>query len=202
MTVPEDIHWQATAVTPSQRSDQKRQTPFILWFTGLSGAGKTTLANALDRALFERGHHAMLLDGDNVRHGLCRDLGFSEQARAENIRRVAETARLFSDAGLIAITAFISPFRRERALARQRAGDTPFIEVFVDTPLALCEKRDPKGLYRKARAGNLACFTGIDSPYEPPLQPELHLRTPAQSVADTTGQILAYLQQRGLIANG
>jgi bifunctional enzyme CysN/CysC len=149
----------------------------VLWFTGLSGSGKSTLANALDRRLHAAGFHTVMLDGDNVRHGLNRDLGFTDADRVENIRRVAEVARLMADAGLIVLVSFISPFRAERAMARARSAEGEFVEVYVDTPLAECERRDPKGLYAKARAGQIANFTGLDSPYEPPEAPELVVRT-------------------------
>ncbi len=150
------------------RAALKHQRPCVLWFTGLSGAGKSTIANTLEKRLHALGRHTYMLDGDNIRHGLNKDLGFTDADRVENIRRVAETARLFVDAGLIVMVSFISPFRSERRMARDLFGDGEFIEVFVDTPLALCELRDPKGLYRKARAGLIRNFTGIDSAYEPP----------------------------------
>ncbi len=159
------------------RAAIKGQAPAILWFTGLSGAGKSTIANIVERKLFAGGRHTALLDGDNVRHGLNADLGFSAADRAENIRRVAAVARLMADAGLIVLVSFIAPFRAERAAARAAAGDVEFIEVFVDTPLAEAEKRDAKGLYAKARAGLLPDFTGIGSPYEPPERPEIRLDT-------------------------
>ncbi len=172
-----NIHWQHVDVNRAARAAQNGQRPRCLWFTGLSGSGKSTLANAVEKRLFALGHHTYLLDGDNVRHGLNRDLGFTAEDRVENIRRVAEVARLMVDAGLIVLVAFISPFRAERRMARERFGADEFVEVFVDAPLAVCEARDVKGLYAKARAGRLSNFTGVDSPYEPPEQPEVHLHS-------------------------
>lgn len=173
-TIMESI---TSAVTRAQRGRMKSQRPVAVWLTGLSGAGKSTIAAALENHLCASGRHTYLLDGDNVRLGLCADLGFSDSHREENIRRAAEVARLFVDAGLIVITAFISPFARDRALARRIIGPQDFIEVFVDTPFAECERRDPKGLYRKARQGLIKHFTGIDSPYEPPHAPDIHVNT-------------------------
>lgn len=164
-------------VDRGQRSSIKKQRPAVLWFTGLSGAGKSTIANALEQALLEQDRHTYLLDGDNMRLGLCRDLGFSDVDRTENIRRIAEVAKLFVDAGLIVVTAFISPFQRDRALARDVIGDAYFVEVFISTPLLECENRDPKGLYKKARSGDLKNFTGIDSLYEPPVNPDICIET-------------------------
>ncbi|WP_312724921.1 adenylyl-sulfate kinase [Stutzerimonas kunmingensis] len=183
-------------VDATTRARLKGQTPVAIWLTGLSAAGKSSIANALEVALVERGRHTYLLDGDNVRMGLCRDLGFSDADREENIRRIAELGRLLVDAGLIVITAFISPFRADRDLARSIIGDDAFIEVFVDTPLAECERRDPKGLYGKARAGLIKNFTGIDSAYEAPLNPEIRLETLDRSLSDVVSQILEYLDNR------
>jgi bifunctional enzyme CysN/CysC len=166
-----NIHVQPVDIDKTARAAQKYQRPAVLWFTGLSGAGKSTIANLVDKKLHALGRHSYLLDGDNVRHGLCRDLGFTDADRIENIRRVAETAKLMVDAGLVVLTAFISPFRAERAMARGLFADGEFIEIHVDTPLAVAEERDVKGLYRKARRGELANFTGIDSPYEAPERP-------------------------------
>ncbi len=176
-----NVHWQALDVDKRARAAIKGQVPRCLWFTGLSGSGKSTIANLVEKRLLATGHHTYLLDGDNVRHGLNRDLGFSAEDRVENIRRVAEVARLMVDAGLIVLVSFISPFRDERRMARERFGDGEFIEVFVDTPLAVCEQRDVKGLYAKARAGQIPNFTGIDSPYEAPEHAELVLDTMAES---------------------
>jgi adenylyl-sulfate kinase len=175
------------------------QRPVIAWLTGLSGAGKSTVANAVDRALTEAGRSSMVLDGDNLRHGLSRDLGFTAADRVENIRRAAETARLMADAGLVVIVSLISPFRAERQAARAVAGDIPFLEVFIDTPLAVCEARDPKGLYDRARAGAVLNFTGISAPYERPGAPDLTLATPGLTVADTARPLLdALLNLSGL----
>ncbi|WP_049098175.1 sulfate adenylyltransferase subunit CysN, partial [Burkholderia cepacia] len=188
-----NVHWQAVDVDRAARAAQKAQTPRIVWLTGLSGAGKSTIANLVEKRLHALGKHTYLLDGDNVRHGLNRDLGFTEADRVENIRRVAEVARLMLDAGLITLVSFISPFRSEREMARALAGPDEFVEVFVDTPLAVAEERDPKGLYKKARRGELKHFTGIDSPYEPPARPELRVDTVAESPDEAAGRIVAYL---------
>ncbi|AOI92815.1 sulfate adenylyltransferase subunit CysN [Burkholderia pseudomultivorans] len=188
-----NVHWQAVDVDRDARAAQKAQTPRIVWLTGLSGAGKSTIANLVEKRLHALGKHTYLLDGDNVRHGLNRDLGFTEADRVENIRRVAEVARLMLDAGLIALVSFISPFRAERDMARAMVGADEFVEVFVDTPLAIAEERDPKGLYRKARRGELKHFTGIDSPYEPPAQPELRIDTVTETPEDAAARIVAYL---------
>jgi bifunctional enzyme CysN/CysC len=169
------VHWQALDVTRELHAELKQQRPAVLWFTGLSGAGKSTIANLVERKLAAMGRHTFLLDGDNVRHGLNKDLGFTDADRVENIRRVGEVAKLMTDAGLIVLTAFISPFRAERRMVREMLPAGEFIEVFVDVPLALAEARDVKGLYRKARAGKLKNFTGIDSPYEPPASPEIRI---------------------------
>jgi len=178
---------------------QKGQTPCVLWFTGLSGSGKSTIANLVEKKLHALGRHTYILDGDNVRHGLNKDLGFTSADRVENIRRVGEVARLFVDAGLIVLTAFISPFQAERVLAREILGDGEFIEVFVDTPLAECERRDPKGLYKKARAGKIANFTGLDSPYEPPVSPNIILDTAQLSEEAAADRVIAYLRERGAV---
>ncbi len=185
-----NIHWQHLDVDQTVRAALKGQHPRCLWFTGLSGAGKSTIANAAERRLLALGHHTYLLDGDNIRHGLNRDLGFTDEDRVENIRRVAEVARLMVDAGLIVLVSFISPFRAERRMARERFAAGEFIEVFVDAPLALCEQRDIKGLYAKARAGQLRHFTGIDSPYEPPEAPELHLHADRDSALAMAEQVV------------
>ncbi len=190
------ISWQHFDATPSARAAAMGQTPVILWFTGLSGAGKSTIANIVDRKLLQAGRHSFVLDGDNVRHGLNKDLGFTEADRVENIRRVAEVARLMADAGLIVLVCLISPFARERALAREIAGPHPFFEVFVDAPLAVAESRDPKGLYAKARAGALRNFTGIDAPYEAPVAPDLHLRSDQEPPEALANAVLARLGLR------
>jgi bifunctional enzyme CysN/CysC len=188
-----NIHWQSVDINKQVRSRQKLQEPACLWFTGLSGSGKSTIANLLDKRLFALGKHTYLLDGDNVRHGLNRDLGFTEADRVENIRRVTEVSRLFVDAGVIVLVSFISPFRAERDLARSRFGEGEFREIFVDTPIEECERRDPKGLYAKARRGELRNFTGIDSDYEPPMSPDLRLETQDLSPEACVDRILAML---------
>ena len=188
----QNVHWQATDVGRDAHAGLKHQKPAVLWFTGLSGSGKSTIANLVEKQLHRMNRHTFLLDGDNVRHGLNKDLGFTEADRIENIRRVGEVAKLMADAGLIVITAFISPFRAEREMVRNMLPDGEFIEIFVDTPLAVAEARDVKGLYKKARAGNLKNFTGIDSPYEPPLNPALHIDT----TAITPEQAAAMIVQR------
>ncbi|MBA4742280.1 MAG: sulfate adenylyltransferase subunit CysN [Azoarcus sp.] len=194
-----NIHMQHVDVDKAARAAMKAHKPCVLWFTGLSGAGKSTIANLVEKRLHARGCHTYLLDGDNVRHGLNRDLGFTDADRVENIRRVAEVARLMTDAGLIVITAFISPFRAERRLARARVEESEFFEVFVDTPLHVAEERDPKGLYGKARRGELKNFTGVDSPYEAPEAPELRIDTTAISEDEAAGRVLALLVERGVI---
>lgn len=188
-----NVHWQHVDVDRAARARQKGQSPKVLWFTGLSGAGKSTIANLVDKRLHALGYHSFLLDGDNVRHGLNRDLGFTDEDRVENIRRVAEVAKLMADAGLIVLVSFISPFRAERRMARERFADGEFIEVFVDVPLALAEARDVKGLYRKARAGLIPNFTGIDSPYEVPEHPDVHLRAGEHEPEALALQVLAKL---------
>ncbi len=193
----ENIHWQALDVNQEARSDLKSQQPAVLWFTGLSGAGKSTIANFVEKRLHVRGCHTYLLDGDNVRHGLNKDLGFTDADRVENIRRVAEVARLMVDAGLIVLVSFISPFRSERRMARELFGAGEFHEIFVDAPLEIVEQRDPKGLYKKARRGEIKHFTGIDSPYERPENPELILETSRRSAAQCAEQVVQYLEARG-----
>ncbi|KQU88535.1 adenylyltransferase [Ensifer sp. Root31] len=193
-----NVHWHAMDVNKQARSAQKQQTPAVLWFTGLSGSGKSTIANALERILNAHGRHTYLLDGDNVRHGLNRDLGFTDEDRVENIRRVAEVAKLMADAGLIVLVSFISPFRDERRMARELMAEGEFIEIFVDTPIEECARRDPKGLYEKARAGKIANFTGISSPYEEPEHPELRLSTIDSEPTDLALQIEDFLARRQL----
>jgi bifunctional enzyme CysN/CysC len=194
-----NIHIQHVDVSKEARGELMGQKPVVLWFTGLSGAGKSTIANLVEKKLHARGRHCYLLDGDNVRHGLTKDLGFTEADRVENIRRVAEVAKLMVDAGLIVLTAFISPFRAERAMARKMVSVGEFVEIFVDTPLDVAESRDVKGLYRKARRGELSNFTGIDSPYEAPESPELRVNTVARSPDEAADDVINFLQQSGKI---
>jgi len=198
----QNIHWQALDVNKGARAALKGQRPCVLWYTGLSGAGKSTIANLVDKKLHAVQRHTYLLDGDNVRHGLNRDLGFTDADRVENIRRIAEVAKLMVDAGLIVSTAFISPFRAERQMARALVPDGEFIEIYIDTPLGVAEQRDPKGLYKKARRGDLKNFTGIDSPYERPEAPELTIDTTVGSPADAAELVVAYLHQRGFVHMG
>jgi bifunctional enzyme CysN/CysC len=187
----QNVRWHSLEIDRDAHASIKRQRPAILWFTGLSGAGKSTIANIVERKLYALGRHTVLLDGDNIRHGLNRDLGFTQADRVENIRRVAEVAKLMADAGLIVLVAFISPFRHEREMARSLAHAGEFFEIFIDTPLSVAEKRDPKGLYRKARAGELTNFTGIDSPYEAPETPEIHIDAGSMSAEDAADLIVA-----------
>ena len=195
----ENTVWHSQQVSKSQRAEIKQQTACLLWYTGLSGSGKSTIANAVDAMLFARQRHSYLLDGDNVRHGLNGDLGFSDSDRVENIRRISEVAQLFVDAGLIVSTAFISPFRADRALAASKLASGEFIEVFIDTPIEICEQRDPKGLYKKARAGEIKDFTGIDSAYEAPENPIIHVRTANKSIEQCAQQIIDHLIAHGVI---
>jgi bifunctional enzyme CysN/CysC len=194
-----NIRWQAMKIDKQARARIFRQKPCVLWFTGLSGAGKSTIADLVEQRLHQLGRHTMSLDGDNVRHGLNRDLGFTDQDRVENIRRVAEVGRLMVEAGLITLVSFISPFRSERQMARDMLGPDEFVEIFVDAPLSVCERRDTKGLYKKARAGNLPNFTGIDSPYEPPLEPDLRLAAGEGEAVDLADAVIVYLQRREII---
>jgi bifunctional enzyme CysN/CysC len=190
---PENVHWQVTDVSREQRANLKNQKPAVLWLTGISGAGKSTIANLVEKKLASMNRHTFLLDGDNVRHGLSKDLGFTDADRFENIRRVGEVAKLLTDAGLIVISAFISPFRAERRMLREIIAPGEFFEVFIDTSLAHAEARDAKGLYKKARAGQLANFTGIDSPYEPPEAPELRIDTSVLTPEQAADAIIAML---------
>ena len=186
-----EVIWHQTHITKDDRAKQKNQVPKCIWLTGLSGSGKSTLANALEVALTEQGKHTYLLDGDNVRHGLNKNLGMSDEDRTENIRRVSEVAKLMVDAGLVVITAFISPFRADRDAARALFEDGEFVEVFADAPLEECEKRDPKGLYKKARAGEIKEFTGIDSPYEAPADAEVVINTAEHDIGECVRQLIA-----------
>ena len=189
----QNISWQKTSVNQELRSHAKQQKPCVLWFTGLSGSGKSTIADELEKKLHKLGKHTILLDGDNVRHGLNKDLGFTDQDRVENIRRIAEVSKLMVSSGLITIVSFISPFQSERVMARNLLDEGEFIEIYIDTPIELCEARDPKGLYKKARAGKLKNFTGIDSEYEVPEKAEITLRNSTANIDDLVGEILEYL---------
>jgi bifunctional enzyme CysN/CysC len=195
----ENVHWQKLLLGKNERASLKHQKPAILWFTGLSGAGKSTIANLVELRLHARGHHTMLLDGDNLRHGLNQDLGFTEADRVENIRRAGEVAKLMTEGGLIVLCSFISPYRAERRMVRNSVADGEFIEVFVDTPIDECMRRDPKGLYAKAKAGTIKNFTGVDAPYEMPEAPEVHLWTVSESPEQLAEAIVADLVRRAII---
>jgi bifunctional enzyme CysN/CysC len=194
-----NIHRQAHLVGKAQRAALKKQKPAIIWFTGLSGSGKSTIANIVEQRLTMEGHHTTLLDGDNVRHGLNRDLGFTEADRVENIRRVGEVAKLMVESGLIVLCSFISPYQSERDLVRRLVADGEFIEVYVDTPIEDCIKRDPKGLYAKAKAGELKNFTGVDAPYEAPIDPEIHLQTIDQPPEELADAVIRTLSERKIV---
>ncbi|WP_100641995.1 adenylyl-sulfate kinase [Alteromonas facilis] len=194
-----NIVWHQHAVDKKRRAEALGQTPRVLWFTGLSGSGKSTIANLLEQKLSAEQKRTYLLDGDNVRHGLCGDLGFTAQDRVENIRRISEVSKLFVDAGLIVITAFISPFRADRDFCRKLLESNEFVEVFVDTPIEVCEARDPKGLYKKARSGDIKDFTGIDAEYEAPNAPEIHLHYKDETAEETVERLYALLVEKGLV---
>lgn len=194
-----NLLWQNTYISKQNRIDLLKQKPCILWFTGLSGSGKSTLANALELELFKRGKKTYLLDGDNVRQGLNKDLGFCENDRVENIRRIGEVSKLFVDAGIITLTAFISPFINDRKLVRNLVKENEFIEIFIDAPLEICEKRDSKGLYKKARNGEIKNFTGIDSPYEIPNNPEIHIKNYDIKIDAAVDEIINYLISKEII---
>lgn len=193
------IVWHQHSVDKKRRAANLKQTPRVFWFTGLSGSGKSTIANLLEQKLAEQNKQTYLLDGDNVRHGLCGDLGFSAKDRVENIRRISEVCKLFVDSGTIAITAFISPFKADREHCRKLLDEGEFVEVFVDTPIEVCEQRDPKGLYKKARSGDIKEFTGIDSDYEAPENPEIHLDYREESSEDTALRLYKLLSDKGLV---
>ena len=193
-----NIVWQEISISKTQRASIKGQKPCVLWFTGLSGSGKSTLANAIEKELFKRGFHTYLLDGDNVRHGLNKDLGFDRNSREENIRRIAEVCKLFVDSGLIVLSAFVSPFIQDRQNVRNLLWQGEFIEIFMDTPLEVCEKRDIKGLYKKARNGEIKDFTGISSPYEKPLNAEIHIKD--SNFEKNIEWILKYLEKGGFLS--
>jgi adenylylsulfate kinase len=195
-----NIVWHQHDVDKTRRAQAKSQKPCVLWLTGLSGSGKSTIANLLEKKLAEHGKHTYLLDGDNVRHGLCGDLTFSDKDRVENIRRIGEVSKLFVDAGVIVLTAFISPFKSERDFCRNLMADDEFVEIFIDTPIEECEKRDPKGLYQKARQGDIKDFTGIDSPYETPESAEITLDFSGQTAEQSAEQLFELLKQKGIVA--
>jgi adenylylsulfate kinase len=195
----ENIVWHEHHVSKAERSEIKKQKPCILWFTGLSGSGKSTIANEVEFKLIELQQHTYLLDGDNIRMGLNRGLSFSDADRVENIRRIGEVSKLFVDSGLIVLSAFISPFQADRDQVRALVEEGEFIEIFVDTPLEICERRDPKGLYKKARAGEIPNFTGISSPYEVPLSPEIHIFNNDKSVEEAAEEVVNYLKNKGYL---
>jgi len=194
-----NIVWHHATVTRKRREEQNKHKSVVLWFTGLSGAGKSTLAHAVEEQLFKYGFNTFVLDGDNIRHGLCGDLSFSEDDRKENIRRISETAKLMLEAGIITLAAFISPFRSERAMARSLMPHGDFIEIHCFCPLTICEQRDVKGLYKKARKGEIKDFTGISSPYEEPEKPELRIDTSAQPLEESVQQVIALLRSRNIL---
>ncbi|WP_027415620.1 adenylyl-sulfate kinase [Aneurinibacillus terranovensis] len=194
-----NIVWHQTTISKEDRQSLNKHKSGILWFTGLSASGKSTLANELEKRLYDRGLRTYLLDGDNIRHGINKDLGFSPEDRTENIRRIGEVAKLFVDAGIIVLTAFISPYKEDRNLARSLVNDGEFIEIYVKCSLEECEKRDPKGLYKKAKTGEIPQFTGISSPYEEPDHPELIVETDKQSLEQSVEQVIQYLVKKGII---
>lgn len=194
-----NIVWHYHKITKNKREKLKKQRGVVLWFTGLSGSGKSTIANEVENQLNRMGYHTYLLDGDNIRYGLNKDLGFSDKDRSENIRRISEVAKLFVDAGIIAITAFISPFMKDRQQAKEIIGNDNFIEVFIDTPFEECAKRDPKGLYEKALNGKIKNFTGLDSPYEKPLNPDIYVNTLEYNIEESAKKIVEFLKNKGFI---
>lgn len=193
------VVWHKTTITKEKRGKSLEQKPFLLWFTGLSASGKSTIANIIEQKLFELNYKTYLLDGDNVRHGLNKDLGFDEKSRVENIRRIGEVAKLFNDAGLIVLTAFISPFKSDRKMVRDLFKESDFLEVFIDASIEICEKRDPKGMYKKARSGEIKNFTGISSPYEAPENPEIHVINNELSLEEASDKIVQYLIENNYI---
>lgn len=196
------VIWHKTIIEFSDRNNLLKQKPFILWFTGLSASGKSTIANLLEKKLFDENYKTYLLDGDNVRHGLNSDLGFDNNSRIENIRRIGEVSKLFLDAGLIVLTAFISPFQSDRDLVRKLFKEDEFLEVFIDSSLKVCENRDPKGMYTKARKGEIKEFTGINSPYEPPINPEIHISNDNINAEEASDQIFNFLLNNNYIDKG
>ncbi len=203
MTGPkaDNVTWHIGEVDHDVRAAAHGHRGAVLWFTGLSGSGKSTIAHRVERMLIERRVFAYVLDGDNIRHGLNSDLGFSPEEREENIRRIGEVARLFADSGAVVLSAFISPYRRDRDRVRGLLGEGEFVEVFVDTPLEICEARDPKGLYKKARAGEISNFTGLDAPYEAPEAPEVHLETADRSVDEVAARVVGYLEAHDILGD-
>ncbi|MGM0861539.1 MAG: adenylyl-sulfate kinase [Bacillota bacterium] len=199
MSNNQHIVWHPTAVMKADRQKLNRHKSCVLWFTGLSGSGKSVMANAVDEKLYERGIQSYVLDGDNIRHGLNQDLGFRAEDRVENIRRIGEVAKLFVDSGQIILTAFISPFREDRKMVKEKFPQEEFFEIYIKCPLNICEERDPKGLYKKARRGEIKHFTGIDSPYEAPLSPDLTIESDKISIADAADLIIHELQTKGII---
>lgn len=194
-----NIYWHDHSISKENRASIKKQKPCILWFTGLSASGKSSIANAVELRLNELNKHTYLLDGDNMRMGLNKGLGFSDEDRIENIRRIGEVAKLFVDAGNIVLTAFISPFQKDRTMVRSLVDTGEFIEIFVDTPLEVCEKRDPKGLYQKARQGEIENFTGISSPYEAPVEAEIHLHNDNRDIEELAEQVISYMKEKGYL---
>lgn len=194
-----NIVWHNQNITKKDRAELLNQKPMLLWFTGLSGSGKSTIANTLEKRLYQLKYKTVLLDGDNIRHGLNNNLGFTDSDRVENIRRIAEVSKLFIDAGIIVITAFISPFIKDRKIVKDLVEENEFIEIFIDTPIYICKKRDPKGLYQKAMQGEIIDFTGVSSPYESPLNPNINLKTDKLSINESVDKILEYLKLEGYI---
>ncbi len=196
-----NVTWQQSPLSKSKREQLLRQKAVVIWFTGLSGSGKSTLALAVEEELYRRGHLCYVLDGDNIRHGLNKNLGFSPEDREENIRRIGEVSKLFADAGLLTMTAFISPYKKDRDLARTLLNEGEFIEVFMSVPLDVAEQRDPKGLYKKARAGEIKEFTGISAPYEEPINPELTIDSSKLDIEQSRDRVIQYLEQQGILKN-
>ena len=194
-----NVVWHQTTISNNDRNKLLNQKPFVLWFTGLSASGKSTLANIVEQKLYRMKYNTYLLDGDNVRHGLNKDLGFNEESRVENIRRIGEVSKLFLDSGIITLTAFISPFKSDRQLVRELFEKGQFLEVFIDSSLEVCENRDPKGMYAKARSGEIKNFTGISSPYESPKNPEIHIINNSITLDEASDQIITYLIDKKLI---